>query len=75
MMFTLSKPPISVDNVEGRYDDGVEFTASYYYAGWEDGEGVGFGTRFVDGEYEINQSPVKYGTQVGLTIHMVLSAL
>ncbi len=49
------EPPISVDNVEGRYDDGVEFTASYYYAGWEDGEGVGFGTRFaVDGEYEIN---------------------
>ena len=49
------EPPISVDNVEGRYDDGIEFSASYYFAGWEDGEGVGFGTRFgVDGEYEIN---------------------
>ena len=49
------EPPVSVENVEGRYDSGVEYTASYYYQGWEDGEGIGFGTRFgVDGEFEIN---------------------
>ena len=49
------EPPISVDNVEGRYDSGIEFSASYYFQGWEDGEGVGYGTRFgVEGEFEIN---------------------
>ena len=54
------REPMAVDNIEARYDSGIEWSCYVFYQPWNAGDGTAHGTRFsVEGEYTIKAVATK----------------
>ena len=54
------REPMAVDNIEARYDSGIEWSCYVFYQPWNAGDGTAHGTRFsVEGDYTIKAVATK----------------